>query len=121
MTDRLARFTPVGPDPTELLVRMGQASAPTRLRWKLAVAALLASNVALTWFALRPTPGTPSEPTVVPVVVPVVVPDAPEPQWYGGLRVHDDPDRRPPSEPLAAAAAPGPMLTPLAARRGELD
>ncbi|QDU21425.1 hypothetical protein [Urbifossiella limnaea] len=118
MTDRLARFTPVGPDPAELLVRMGRASAPTRMRWRVAVAVLLASNVAFAWFALRPAP--PTEPVLVPVVVPIAVPNTPVPPWSGGLRVYDDPDRWQP-EPLAGVAPSGPMLTPLAARHGDID
>lgn len=126
--DRLARFTPAaGPDAADLLYRMGRASAPTRLRWKLAVAGLLLTNVgALAWIRLRPEP-TVATPVVVPVVVPVPVPE-PLPDYHatglpreGGFRVHDDPDRWPAVEPLAGVAPPGPPLTPLAGRRGEID
>ena len=126
--DRLARFTPAaGPDPAELLFRMGRASAPTRLRWKLAVLALLLTNaVAAGWIAFRPDPPVPT-PEVVTVVVPVPVAE-PMPHdptrdsggWIG-LRVHDDPERWPAFEPVAGVNPPRPPLTPLAARRGELD
>ena len=55
--DRLARFTPAaGPDPAALLFRMGQASAPTRLRWKLGVLALVLTNAAAVgWMAYQAT------------------------------------------------------------------
>lgn len=123
--DRLARFTPAGPDPAELLFRMGRASAPTRLRWKLAVAGLVLTNAAaLGWVALRPEPVVPE---VVTIVVPVPVPE-PAPVYppadrvdYGAFRLRDDPDRWPAAEPVAGVAPPGPPLTPLAARRAELD
>ena len=125
--DRLARFTPaVGPDPAELMFRMGRASAPTRLRWKLAVAGLLLTNaVAVAWIAFYPDSPTPT-PAAVTVVVPVPVseplpPPQSEPSGYGAFRVHDDPDRWPALEPIAGVAPPGPALTPLAARRGDLD
>jgi len=128
MTDRLARFTPAGPDAGELLFRMGRASVPT-LRWKLAVAALLLMNAtALAWIALRPEPAVPPA-VVVPVVVPVPLPvtepsagyHATEHARYGAPRVFDDPDRWPAVEPLAGVAPPDPPLTPLAGRRGEID
>lgn len=115
----LAKFTPApGPDPADLLYRMGRASAPTPLRWKLAVAALLATNAAaVAWIALRPAPPIP-----VPVVVPVPVvepapPSPPDPNSLAALRGSD----LPPAVPLGHVAAAEPMLTPLAARRGEID
>lgn len=125
--DRLAGFTPVGPDAAELLVRMGRASAPTPLRWKLGVAGLLLTNAAaLMWIGLRPEPPAPQA-VVVPVVVPVPVAE-PHPGYTvtetlrpGPPRVHDDPDRWPPFVPLAGVTPPGPPLTPLAGRRGEID
>ncbi|MBN9520197.1 hypothetical protein J0H58_16985 [bacterium] len=128
--DRLARFTPAaGPDPADLLFQMGRASAPTRLRWKLAVSGLLLTNaLALGWIALRPDPPVPvPEAVTVIVPVPVPVPEAaplypqPEPTSIGPFRVRDDPDRWPSAEPVAGIAPPSPPLTPLAARRGELD
>ena len=130
MTDpayRLARFTPAGPDAAELLVRIGRASAPTRLRWKLGVAGLLLTNAAaIAWIAFRPDPPVPVA-VVVPVVVPVPTPD-PQPSYHatgvareGGFRITDDPDRWPAVETLAGVDPPGPPLTPLAGRRGEID
>ncbi|HYH68860.1 MAG TPA: hypothetical protein VD866_29475 [Urbifossiella sp.] len=125
---RLARFTPAaGPDAAELLFQMGRAAAPTPLRWKLGVAALLLTNTAaLAWIILRPEPAVPT-PVVVPVVMPVPVLEpspgyqAADPPHYGPIRVHDDPDRWPAPEPLAGVAPPGPPLTPLDARRGVID
>lgn len=116
--DALARFTPVGPDPAELLVRVGRATAPTRLRWKLAVLALLLTNAAAVgWIAFRPA--TPEVVTVV-VPVPVVVVESPpspppEPSSLGALRGW--PDLGPPPT-LAALVPPAPPLTPLDVRRG---
>jgi hypothetical protein len=126
--DRLARFTPAaGPDPTELLFRMGRASAPTRLRWKFVVLVLALTNaVAVGWIVFRPDPPVPS-PEVVTVVIPVPVAEPlphyppPESGSLTGFRIHDDPDRWPVVEPFAGIAPPGPPLTPLAARRGEID
>jgi hypothetical protein len=126
--DSLTRFTPAaGLDPAELMFRMGRASAPTRLRWKLSVLGLALSNaVAVGWIAFRPDTPVPT-PEVVTVVVPVPVPEPlpplpqPEPSGYGAFRVHDDPDHWPAPEPVAGVAPPGPPLTPLAARRGDLD
>lgn len=122
--DRLARFTPAaGPDPADLLFRMGRASAPTRLRWKLAVTGLLLTNAAaLAWIALRPDPPVP-EVEVVPVVIPVPVPGAAPPEAWslGALRLRDDPDRWPVAVPVANFAPSEPPLTPLAARRGDID
>jgi hypothetical protein len=123
--DRLARFTPAGPDPAELLFRMGRASAPTRLRWKLAVAGLVLSNAAaLGWIAFRPEAEAPDVVTVV-LPVPVVEPGPTHPPAdrpdYGAFRLRDDPDRWPVAEPVAGVAPPGPPLTPLAARRADFD
>jgi hypothetical protein len=122
--DRLARFTPAaGPDPADLLFRMGRAAAPARLRWKLAVAALVLTNAAaLAWIAARPDPHVPVV-EVVPVVIPVPVPEAAPPEAWslGALRFRDDPDHWPAGVPVAGVAPSGPPLTPLAARRGELD
>lgn len=126
--DRLARFTPApGPDAAELLFRMGRASAPAPLGWKLGVASLLLTNaVALAWIELRPEPSIPPT-AVVPVVVPVPMPEptpgyhATELPRYGGFRVYDDPEHRPAVEPLAGVAPPVVPLTPLAGRRGEID
>lgn len=120
--DALARFTPVGPDPAELLVRVGRATAPTRLRWKLAVLALVLTNaVAVGWIAFRPA--TPEVVTVVvPVPVPVVVEPPPspppEPSSLAVLRGRYDLG---PAVTLVHVAPADPPLTPLAARRGELD
>jgi hypothetical protein len=126
--DLLARFTPAaGPDAAELMFRMGRASAPTRLQWKLAVLGLMVTNAAAVgWIAMRPDPSLPA-PEVVTVVIPVPVvepvPSYPtaDPPGVGVIRVFTDPDHWPALEPIAGIAPPGPPLTPLAARRGDLD
>lgn len=124
--DLLARFTPAaGPDGGELMYRMGRASAPTRKRWKLAVVGLILTNTAaLGWLVFRSDPPllTPDVVTIV-VPVPVLLPSVPrsEPSSYGAFRVHDDPDRWPPFAPVAGVVPAGAPLTPLAARRGDID
>jgi hypothetical protein len=117
----LARFTPVGPDPAELLVRVGRATAPTRRRWKLAVLALVLTNAAAVgWIAFRPAAAAPEVITVVvpvPVVIEPPIPP-PEPSSLAVLRGRYDLG---PAATLVRVAPGDPPLTPLAARRGEFD
>lgn len=127
--DKLARFSPdsQGIDPAEILFRAGRASARTHWLWKLAVAALLLTNVAAVGFlAFRDRPErTAPEVVTVPVVIPVVVtPTEPvsaptesaSPWSYGSLLRTTDPDDLPRSPALVGLTPAAPPLTSLSRR-----
>ena len=131
---KLAKFTPApSADAAELLFAAGRASARTHWLWKVAVAALVTSNVALgALLALRSTapPALPSEPIAVPVVQPAPEPPtaqptppssapAEEPWSYRTLRASDL--EHAPRPEAFTTTAPRESLTVLSGRRGELD
>ncbi|MBN9122597.1 MAG: hypothetical protein J0I06_26190 [Planctomycetes bacterium] len=127
---KLARFTPAPADPAELLFAAGRASARTHWLWKVAVAALVASNASLSaLLALRST-SEPASPNPVPIVAPAPepspVPSAPpssapvdDPWSYRALRGSDL--ERAPRPEAFTAPAPREPLTVLSGRRGEID
>jgi hypothetical protein len=127
---KLARFTPAsGPDAAELVFAAGRASARTHWGWKAAVAALVASNLALgAVIAFRAPAEPPAHPEPVgqpqpeqPVSTPPTSAPVPgeEPWSYRALR-SADPERVPETEPITSAA-PRQPLTVLSGHRGELD
>jgi hypothetical protein len=131
---KLAKFTPASAaDPAELLFAAGRASARTHWGWKAAVAGLLLTNsVAVALFALRlPAPALQPEPQpATPAVTPRPEPpqSAPptgtvttEPWSYQVLASAGDPERFPKTEPTRGGYATPAPLTPLSARRGEID
>ena len=129
---KLSKFTPAGgPDAAELLFAAGRASARTPWGWKAAVAALVASNLALgavLAFRTREVPPSP-HPDPVPVVQPQPELPAPappsspaptdDPSSYRTLW-HTDLDRAPKADPVSNAA-PREPLTVLSGRRGDID
>jgi hypothetical protein len=130
---KLARFTPApSPDAADLLFAAGRASARTHWLWKVAVAALVASNAALgTLLALRTTDPPPT-PQPVLIVQPAPEPPAPpqasappssapaEEAWsYRTLRASDL--EHAPQSDTFPLAPPREALTVLSGRRGELD
>jgi hypothetical protein len=130
--DKLARFSPDSQrlDPAEILFRAGRASARTHWFWKLAVAALLLTNMAAVGLlAFRDHSGpTAPEVVTVPVVIPVVVvpvepvsspPESASPWSYGSLLRTTDPDDLPRSPALVGMTPSAPPLTPLSRR--EID
>ena len=131
---KLSRFTPVSAaDPAELLFAAGRASARTHWGWKATVAGLLLTNaVAAALFAHRPPVAAgPLEPQpATPAIIPQPEPprSAPptgtvttEPWSYQALASAGDPDRFPKTEPTRGGYATPAPLTPLSARRGEID
>ncbi|MBP3956758.1 hypothetical protein J8F10_15910 [Gemmata sp. G18] len=128
---KLAQFTPAPSiDAAELLFAVGRASARTHWGWKVAVAGLVVSNVALgatLLFAPR------SAPLAAPVPVPAIshpeqAPAPPasapapvdEPWSYRMLRATDL-ERSPQTEPVANLVPAREPLTARSGRRGDID
>jgi hypothetical protein len=129
---KLARFTPTATDPAELLFAAGRASARTHWGWKVAVAGLIASNLALgALVAFRSPTAVPApQPEPVPVAQPLPVAPAPEPPtpppapvdepWsYRTLRGADL--EHTPKPEILPPLAPREPLTMRSGRRGEID
>jgi hypothetical protein len=130
---QLGRFTPVAAtDPAELLFAAGRASARTHWGWKVAVAALVASNVALgALFVLHTRPAPPTaQPAPAPVdqqppelsapAPPTSTPEPVDEPWsYRALRSADL--ERAPLVDGTTTVAPREPLTVRSGQRGELD
>jgi predicted membrane-bound mannosyltransferase len=72
--EKLARFTPAGPDQAELLFAAGRASASTPWFWKAALAASVVANAVCVGFLVFRAPEVqrvvvPQQPAPVPVLV----------------------------------------------------
>ena len=122
--DKLARFTPdaSGLDPADILFRAGRASARTPWAWKAAAAVLLVSNVLFFLnrskpseivYVHTPPPESPAPPETPPVESSPWNPHA----LIGAL----DPDRTARPEAVADLAPARAALTPLSARRMDID
>jgi hypothetical protein len=130
---KLAKFTPAsGVDAAELLFAAGRASARTFWGWKVAVAGLLLSNLALGAFiafrshelppAPPPTPpATPAqpEPAAAPQP-PQPPPSAVEEPWSYRTLMSGNLEQLPRPQPVPNLA-PREPLTVLSGRSGELD
>ncbi|AMV23731.1 hypothetical protein VT84_04915 [Gemmata sp. SH-PL17] len=126
---KLAQFTPAASiDAAELLFAVGRASARTHWGWKVAVAGLVVSNIALgAILSFAPRSAPPAAP--VPVVSPPEPAPAPpasapaptdEPWSYRTLRATDL-ERSPQMEPIANLVPGNEPLTARSGRRGDID
>jgi hypothetical protein len=131
---KLAKFTPDGSalDPAELLFAAGRASARTHWFWKVAVGGLLVANFVCVGFLVLRSQEAMPEAHIIPVAVPVVlqqqevpaappVPSTDDPWSYRSLLSAGDPERFPKPEPMTEPVPAVHPLTPLSARRGEID
>ena len=124
--DKLARFSPDagGLDPAEVLFRAGRASVRTPRLWKGAVAALLVANVVL--FLNQSKPAEIVYVYTPPVVVTVPQPEPAPPPDASPWNPHSligslDLDLSPRPEAMTGLAPAATALTPLSARRADID
>ncbi|MFO0823470.1 MAG: hypothetical protein U0792_10195 [Gemmataceae bacterium] len=129
--DNLARFTPTGPDHTELLFAAGRASARTPWFWKVGLVVSVAANAAcLATLVLRapdvntvvlPTPPAsfPAQVTV-PQTDPAPPMSPPDPWSYQSLHTRTDFDGFPNMQTISGSDS-GKPLSVISGRSGQLD
>lgn len=122
--DKLARFSPTGVEPTDILFAAGRAAAPTRWWWKVAVIGLVVTNAAVltAWLGRVPRTVVVTHTITVPGIDSPESPEEPVPPRQPGLYIRaTDPDQLPPSEPIVGVVPTKPVLTAFAGHRGEID